>query len=193
MTHDQDIHLRLATHNDLPWLAELAEKTFRQAFADDNDPDDLETYVTDAFSTPRLRAELDDANNTFFVAWDEEGDGLVGYAKLRRGTSASGGRGDRPIELERIYVDRSQLGAGVGALLMKQCLDTAIAERHDSIWLGVWERNERAIRFYERWGFEGVGHQVFQLGADAQTDLVMEKRLEPIGGESVSAAELAVR
>lgn len=173
-----EIHLREAGSRDLPALATLATETFRQAFADDNDPHDFEAYAREAFSQSRLAAELLDTKNTFFVAVDEPSQHLLGYAKLRRGTPAAGGRGERPIELERIYVDRSQLGSGLGARLMEHCLSVAAEEGRDSIWLGVWERNRRAIGFYERWGFEVVGKQIFQLGSDAQTDLVMER---PIG------------
>ena len=173
-----DIHLRGAHRLDLPSLAELAAATFRQAFAADNDPVDFEAYVREAFSQSRLLDELEDAKNTFLVAVDDGEQRLVGYSKLRRGTVADGARGQQPIELERIYVDESRLGAGLGTRLMRRCIEVAMEEGRDSMWLGVWERNERAIRFYERWGFEVVGNHTFQLGSDTQTDLVMERLLE---------------
>lgn len=172
-------NIRVAVAHDLPALARLAETTFRQAFASENDPADFEAYVGDAFSERRLAGEMEDRNNTFFVAVDEDSGALCGYAKLRRGTTEPSCRGARPIELERIYADSDHLGRGLGARLMQRCLDVARDEDRDSIWLGVWERNERAIRFYRRLGFEVVGEHPFQLGSDLQTDLVMERRFGP--------------
>jgi ribosomal protein S18 acetylase RimI-like enzyme len=67
------------------------------------------------------------------------------------------------------------MGKGVGAPLMRACLEEAARRGYDAIWLGVWERNERAQEFYRKWGFEEAGTQAFQLGAEMQTDLLMQK------------------
>lgn len=171
-------HIRPATPDDLPALAVLAERTFRQAFGDANDPADFEAYAREAFSKDRLAKELADAMNTFVVVPGEIDGELSAYAKVRRASTESCCRGQDPIELERIYVDQARIGRGVGALLMEHCLELAAREGHDSVWLGVWERNERAIAFYRRWGFEVVGEHDFQLGSDLQRDLVMERRIE---------------
>jgi ribosomal protein S18 acetylase RimI-like enzyme len=80
-------------------------------------------------------------------------------------------------ELVRIYVDQALIGRGVGAVLMQASLDEARRMGCDAMWLGVWERNERAQAFYRRWGFEVAGTQPFQLGADPQTDLVMGREI----------------
>ena len=82
----------------------------------------------------------------------------------------------KAIEVARLYAVRRWIGAGVGAALMQHCMREAAARGHDALWLGVWERNERAIAFYERWGFKRVGTQPFQLGSDRQTDHVMVRR-----------------
>ena len=58
---------------------------------------------------------------------------------------------------------------------MRASLDAARSAGHRTIWLGVWERNARAISFYERWVFEKVGDHVFRLGSDDQTDLIMAR------------------
>jgi ribosomal protein S18 acetylase RimI-like enzyme len=85
--------------------------------------------------------------------------------------------GEAPaIEIARLYASRRWIGAGVGAALMQRCLDDAAARGCGTVWLGVWERNARAIAFYERWGFTRVGSQSFQLGSDLQTDHVMARR-----------------
>ena len=82
-----------------------------------------------------------------------------------------------PVELQRLYVDRTAMGRGVGAALMRATLDAARSAGYRTLWLGVWERNARAISFYERWQFETVGDHVFRLGSDHQTDLIMARRV----------------
>ena len=167
--------IRIAVPADLDGLATLAERTFRDTFAADNSSDDMEAYVRDAFSRDRVGVELSDHANTFLLAFVHGADHPAGYAKLRTGTSDPSVKGPNPIELERLYVDRSALGQGVGAALMRAALDQASLSGHRTVWLGVWERNARAIAFYVKAGFEAVGEHVFQLGSDAQRDLIMER------------------
>jgi ribosomal protein S18 acetylase RimI-like enzyme len=168
-------HIRTATPADAEPLAALAGRTFRYTFADDNSPDDIEVYVRDSFSLDRVRAELADDVNTFLLAFMDGEVRPDGYAKLRTGTTDPSVTGPDPVELQRLYVDRSAIGHGVGAALMRASLDAARSAGHRTLWLGVWERNARAISFYERWQFERVGDHVFRLGSDHQTDLIMAR------------------
>ena len=162
---------------DAEAVALLAERSFRAAFAADNSADDLEAYVREAFSVDRIRSELADSASTFLILLLEGRGGPMGYAKLRRGPADPSVRGPDPVELERLYVDPDAIGSGLGAALMRACLDAAVAAGHGTLWLGVWERNARARAFYSRWGFEAVGEHVFRLGSDDQRDIVMERRL----------------
>jgi GNAT superfamily N-acetyltransferase len=136
----------------------------------------MAAYLAESFGEAAQRAELEDPAVTVLLA--EEHDALVGYAMLRDGdvaepvASAKGGA----IEIARLYAGKRWIGAGIGALLMQSCLNEARARAKDIIWLGVWERNARAIAFYRRWGFADVGSQSFQLGSDLQTDRVMARR-----------------
>ena len=86
--------------------------------------------------------------------------------------------GEPAIELERIYAQKQLIGKGVGSALMNACLDHAARHSFESVWLGVWERNERAISFYERFGFKAVGETTFLIGTDLQRDVVFELRLK---------------
>ncbi|HYE95162.1 MAG TPA: GNAT family N-acetyltransferase, partial [Rubricoccaceae bacterium] len=173
--------IRPATPADAETLAALAERTFRDTFAADNTADDMEAYVRDAFGLDRVRAELEDAANTFLLAFVNGGEQTVGYAKLRTGATDPSVTGPAPVELERLYVDRGALGHGVGAALLRASLDAARSAGHRTLWLGVWERNARAISFYERWGFETVGDHVFRLGSADQRDLIMERPVPGAG------------
>ncbi len=169
-------HIRSATPADAEELAALAQRTFRDTFAADNSTEDMEAYVRDAFSLERVGAELADEANTFLLAFlGGAAEQPTGYAKLRTGTADPSVTGPDPVELERLYVDRSALGHGVGAALLRASLEAARSAGHRTLWLGVWERNARALSFYERWGFEAVGDHVFRLGSDEQRDLIMER------------------
>ena len=167
--------IRTATPADAEPLAALAERTFRDTFTADNSTDDIEAYVRDSFSIARVRAELADDANTFLLAFMDGAEQPGGYAKLRTGTTDPSVTGSDPVELQRLYVDRRAIGHGVGATLMQASLDAARAAGHGTIWLGVWERNARAIAFYERWQFETVWDYEFQPGSDHQTDLIMAR------------------
>jgi GNAT superfamily N-acetyltransferase len=76
------------------------------------------------------------------------------------------------VELVRFYVDQAWHGQGIAHTLMQKVRDEA-ARMKKTMWLGVWERNLRAIRFYAKAGFVDVGSHMFQLGRDRQTDRIM--------------------
>jgi diamine N-acetyltransferase len=113
----------------------------------------------------------------FLLAFTDSDEQPAGYAKLRAGTTDPSVTGSDSVELQRLYVDRFAIGRGVGAALMGATLDAARSAGHRTLWLGVWERNLRAISFYERWQFETVGDHEFRLGSDNQTDLIMARRV----------------
>lgn len=168
--------IRRAVVDDAALLAELGARTFRETFASANRPRDIETYVAKAFSKDGIEAALQDPACHFWIAYERSGD-PIGYEKLREGASPACVRGVSPVEIQRIYVLEAAIGTGLGAALMRTALAWAERGEFDSVWLGVWERNTRAIEFYQRWGFATVGEHVFRLGADDQTDLILERSL----------------
>jgi len=170
--------IRRATVTDAGLLADLGAQTFYDTFVADNTAEDMTAYLSSSFGAALQAAELADANTKFLIA---EIDGAaVGYAKLQSNPSPPCVAGSNPIELCRLYVSHAVIGSGVGAALMQACIDEAKAEGYKTMWLGVWEHNDRAQKFYERWGFQIAGEQNFQLGSDAQKDLVMYR---DIGGD----------
>ena len=169
--------IRIALPADAEPLTALAGRTFRDTFASDNSAQDMEVYVRNSLSLDRIRAELADNANTFLLAFTGGAEQPTGYAKLRTGTADPSVIGPNPVELQRLYVDRSAIGHGVGATLMRASFEAARSAGYRTLWLGVWERNARAISFYGKWGFETVGDHVFRLGSDDQRDLIMERAL----------------
>jgi diamine N-acetyltransferase len=175
MSQNPDLTIRRANHEDAGLLAELGARTFSETFAADNSPEDMAAYLAASFNPARQTAELNAPASTFFVA--EVGGVAAGYAQLHAGEPAEGVEGPKPVELVRLYVAREWLGRGVGEALMRACVDEARRAGHETIWLGVWERNGRAQAFYRKWDFRAVGEHVFQLGSDPQRDIVMERAL----------------
>jgi ribosomal protein S18 acetylase RimI-like enzyme len=165
--------VRRASIEDAKLLAELGARTFDETFAKDNPPEDMAAYLADSFSVGRLTEELTDPLSVFFIA-EVEGS-AAGYAKIHAGEVAGGVEGERPIELVRLYASREWLGRGVGQALMRRCIDEAREMGFRTIWLGVWERNDRARAFYRKWNFHEVGEHIFQLGSDLQRDIVMQR------------------
>jgi ribosomal protein S18 acetylase RimI-like enzyme len=171
------VSLRTGEPHDAARLAKFGALAFETAFGSVNTPEDMARYLDESFSEPAIRAQLADPASTFLLA--EDGGRIVGYVMLHSGHAPPPVTGPSPIELVRIYVDPPAIGSGLGSRLMAASLDEAAAQGAQTIWLGVWERNGRAIAFYERWGFERVGEKTFVLGEDVQTDHVMAKRLPP--------------
>ena len=175
MSQVPDVKIRRGTVADAALLSELGARTFSETFAVDNTPEDLAAYMGSAFNVAQQTAELKDPGSTFLIA---EVDGrAAGYARLHDGEPEKAIEGARPVELVRLYVSREWLGHGVGAQLMRACLDAARQAGHETIWLGVWERNPRAQTFYRKWNFRPVGEHMFRLGSDLQRDIVMERAL----------------
>jgi ribosomal protein S18 acetylase RimI-like enzyme len=170
--------IRRAKVDDARLLAELGARTFSETFADDNRAADMADYLSSAFSEAQQATELADPHCTFHIA---EVNGLaVGYALLRSGSAPDAVTNDTPIELVRLYVSREHLGLGVGAQLMEVCIREARKLGFHTLWLGVWENNHRAQAFYRKWNFHEVGTHIFQLGGDAQTDLLMERSIATV-------------
>jgi len=176
LDHMDAIRLRPATTADNVLLAEIGRETFAGTFGPDNTPEDMAAYLAGAFGPEKQARELTDPAVRFLIA--EQGADAAGYCMLKTGQAPAEVAGERPIEIVRIYARPAWIGKGVGARLMRACLDEAARAGCDVVWLGVWERNPRAIAFYRKWGFAEVGAQTFRLGGDLQRDLVMAR---PVG------------
>ncbi len=171
----QNITIRYATIEDAEMIADLSRQTFYETFGFRNTKENMDMFMRSTFSKEILMDEVADPANIFILAMDAEK--AVGYAKLKTESFNSGVHGKLPLEISRIYVLNTHLGAGIGPELMRKSIFTAKDMKCDVIWLGVWEKNPRAIAFYTKWGFEKFGEHPFQLGEDIQTDWLMKKAL----------------
>lgn len=169
------ITVRPGVAADAATLAALAERTFRDTFAADNDAKDMALHVARAYGSEQQARELSDPRIVTLLA--EVNDQAAGYAQLRRGPAPPCVTGEVPLELWRLYVDWQWHGRGVAPELMRSLEDEARRRGARTLWLGVWERNERAKAFYRKWSFVDVGSHVFMVGEDAQTDRILTRSL----------------
>jgi ribosomal protein S18 acetylase RimI-like enzyme len=161
--------------SDAALLAELGARTFGETFGPDNRPEDLAVHLSESFGLERQRDELADPAVRYLVA--TIGDDVAGYAMLRDGGAPACVEGAAPVELVRFYVTSPWHGRGVAQSLMSSCVAHAHDRGGSTVWLGVWERNARAITFYQKAGFRDVGSKFFWVGSDQQSDRVMVRDL----------------
>jgi ribosomal protein S18 acetylase RimI-like enzyme len=167
--------LRRAAADDAPSLAVLAERTFRDAFAARNSPENMDLHCAKVFSPEIQRREIEDPGLVTTIAEAEHL--MIGFSQLRLRHAHPAVVATCPAELSRIYVIAEWHGRGVAQDLMQDAVATARREGCDVLWLGVWEHNPKAMAFYRKFGLEVVGTHAFMLGHDRQRDLVMSLKL----------------
>jgi ribosomal protein S18 acetylase RimI-like enzyme len=170
------VAIRRATAADAAALSEFGARTFFEAFASDNTPEDMRQHLHSAWRPELQAAEIIDPLLHTFLASDANG-ALAGFAQLRAGHAPAGVATRHAIELRRFYIDRPWQGRGLARQLMDTVVECARQQGALELWLGVWERNARAQAFYRKCGFRQVGTQIFVVGQDPQTDHVMMREL----------------
>jgi diamine N-acetyltransferase len=164
--------IKQATISDLAQLKAIARQTFYETFVATNTEENLRKYLDESFSADKLSAELIDPHAKFYFAILHNK--VIGYLKLNFGPSQTEFQDDNAIEIERLYVLREFHGKKVGQMLYDKSLEIALQKKAESVWLGVWEHNYRAINFYKKNGFVEFNKHFFKLGDDEQTDILMK-------------------
>jgi diamine N-acetyltransferase len=169
------ITIQLVCPSDTAELLELSRKTFYDAFEHINNKDDFEAYTSVAFTREKLLSEIENPHSEFYFALID--DKKVGYIKLNYSSAQTEFQDEKGVEVERIYVLADQQGKQIGDQLLKFAINNAMQEKLHYIWLGVWEHNLAAQRFYGRNGFKPFSTHGFWIGNDKQIDLLMRKEL----------------
>ncbi|WP_337043002.1 GNAT family N-acetyltransferase [Emticicia sp. 17c] len=165
--------IRFATLPDAPALRALAETTFRDTYTEFNTPENMEKHVAKNFSLAQIQAELQLPDNQYVLV--EQDNALIAFAKMVKNHSTQGLTEERVLEIERIYVAKAFHGQQIGRKLIDFCTNWAIEQHFEVIWLGVWENNPKAMKFYEKMGYTRFGEHTFVLGEEVQTDYLMKK------------------
>ncbi|HJF19290.1 MAG TPA: GNAT family N-acetyltransferase [Enterococcus columbae] len=167
--------IRKVEITELEKLCELSRQTFIETFAKDNQAKDLEDYIAQNLTVEKLRSELLNPNSFFYFV---EYEGIIaGFLKLNINQAQTEYQTDDSLEVERIYVKQAFQGKGCG----KELFDFAISKTKElakkRIWLGVWEHNHKALKFYQRYVFKQIDRHTFWMGTDAQTDYIYQLML----------------
>ena len=171
-----EVIIRACKATEVDILRQLAFETYDQTFRSMNTVENMDKYLDAAFNRERLQQELSSPKCGFFFMY-ADGE-LSGYLKLAEAPEQSDFNDPDSIELERIYVRREFQGRGLGQKLIAYAVQTARQKGKRYLWLGVWERNEKAIAFYRDVGFVLTGRHDFQMGDEIQHDLIMKRVLE---------------
>lgn len=169
-----DVIIRKLNPADLALLREISIQTFVDTFADQNTPENMESYLQTSLSLEKLSIELNHSESEFYFA--ELNDEIIGYLKLNYGAAQSEPL-ENALEIERIYIRKEFHGKKIAQHLYNKAIERATERNAQFIWLGVWEHNARAIAFYTKLGFTAFGTHPFMLGDDKQTDILMKRFL----------------
>jgi diamine N-acetyltransferase len=170
-----DINFITAGLDDLGELQELSVLTFHQAFAGLNTESNMKYYMDQAFSPDQLLQELGDRNSLFLLL--QTSGTSIGYLKLNFAPAQTDLNDPLSLEIQRIYVHPDYQNLKLGEKMILKAVEIAEDHQLRYLWLGVWEKNLRAIRFYERHGFAVSGQHPFPFGDEMQTDLIMKRYL----------------
>ncbi|GAA6767294.1 GNAT family N-acetyltransferase [Flavobacterium johnsoniae] len=169
------IKVRKALISDAEKLQTIGRITFSETFSDVNSEENMIKYLDESFALEKLASELNNKDSHFYLA---ELDGeVIGYLKLNTGEAQTELKEKNALEIERIYVLKEFHGKKIAQELYNQALKKAEEIKAHYIWLGVWEKNFRAVSFYTKNGFVQFDTHIFRLGDDEQTDLMMKKIL----------------
>jgi ribosomal protein S18 acetylase RimI-like enzyme len=168
----EDVVIRKGFQCDLLRLQRIGRQTFSETFADANTEENMQKYLDEGFSIEKLTEELSNHGSQFYFA--DLNDKTIGYLKLNIGASQTELKDHKALEIERIYVLKEFQGKKVGQLLYDKAIQVALNANVEYVWLGVWEKNPRAINFYKKNGFIEFDKHIFKLGDDEQTDLMMK-------------------
>jgi GNAT superfamily N-acetyltransferase len=166
------ITFRRVTVADTSTIVQIGAETFKAAFGPHHTAKDMAAYLEVNFNNAVIQSLIEDVSHHFLLGY--EGNKVIGYAMLREGPQPEFVTGSNPIELVRFYVTPDVIGLGYGSELMRVCLEEALTMGHSTVWLSVWQKNNHAIRFYEKWGFRIVGNAIYVIGDDVTDDFIMQ-------------------
>lgn len=169
------MEIRIARNEDLPAVRELAIQSYRETFGANSIEENMVAFFNENYSLDKIRKELDEPESMLYLAW--EGDKMIAFLRLRISKEVEGQLGDNTLELQRLYVHKDFYGKQVANKLMELAIAYATGKKFKWLWLGVWEKNFRAQRFYQKFGFEQFGEHIFMEGNDPQLDWLMKKKL----------------
>ncbi len=169
------IEIQKTTIADLEIIRKISTETFTETFSGVNTAENMTNYIQENFNAEKLTSEINNPESLFYLASFENK--IIGYMKLNFGKAQTEKQNENNLEIHRIYVLQAFHGKKIGQLLLDETMKIAKQMAVNSIWLGVWEENHRALQFYSKNGFVEFDQHIFVLGDDVQTDLLMQLKI----------------
>jgi ribosomal protein S18 acetylase RimI-like enzyme len=164
--------IKECSFKDIEKIKYICEKTFLETFSSENTKEDMDNYLRENFSYEKIEQEIRNDYSRFYIVEDNEE--VAAYMKLNFDKAQTEAGHDNTLEVQRIYVLQEYKGKYIGKLLMQKAIEIGKRNNLHYIWLGVWENNTNAIKFYEKLGFVKFDTHIFKLGEDEQTDNLMK-------------------
>ncbi|MHA6530607.1 GNAT family N-acetyltransferase [Paenibacillus sp. BAC0078] len=171
----ETINIKKCTYDDLGLLQTISIETFNETFKNQNSPENMKAYLERAYNLSQLEKELSNSSSEFYFIYSS-GE-IAGYLKVNTDDAQSEMMGNNSLEIERIYIRKQFHKQGLGSYLINKAIEIAVTRNKEKIWLGVWEKNERAIAFYNKMEFVQTGAHSFYMGDEEQTDFIMTRTL----------------
>lgn len=168
-------YIKKCTLPDLPVLIDISCNTYRDSFILLSDEEIMTLYLSTAFNAKTLQSELENKYSEFYFLYYNNN--LAGYFKINEHTAQTDIFDAKSLEIQRLYIIKQYQNIGLGKYLMDIITDIAIKKDKHYIWLGVWEKNVKAIEFYEKNGFYKFSTHIFYMDDDTQNDYIMKKNI----------------
>lgn len=171
----KNIETKKVTLSDIGQLQKIGIESFSETYSSVNTKENMALYLENNFAAEKLKAQIANKDSVFYFAILEEE--IIGYLKINLGTAQTDIQDKNALEIERIYVLSKFHGKKVGQILYEKAMEISEEKKASYVWLGVWEKNPRAIRFYEKNSFVAFDKHIFYLGEDKQADILMKRIL----------------
>ena len=158
--------------NDMLELQRISRITFKDTFDWFNTEADMNQYLNENLSIENLTKEFNQEGAKFYFL--EYNHKCIAFLKLNKGEAQTEKDLENTLEIERIYILKEYQGKNMGTFLLDKVKEIVQKENLDYLWLAVWEKNEQAIKFYEKHNFKIFGEHDFILGTDIQKDYLMK-------------------
>ncbi len=169
-------NIRKATIEDADLLAIMGRVTYAESHGHFIEEEkDLSAYLDKAFSVRKIKEELLDTSNLFYMMIID--DTPVGYGKIVLGAQDESVTGGQTCRLERIYILKEFIHHRLGQSLFSFLEEKAIALGMDTMWLSVYVHNMRAINFYKRNAFAQAGTLSFLVNGKGYDNFILSKKL----------------
>lgn len=170
------IKIQIAKEADTAILALLGRLTWAESHGHYiDDKNNLLKYLNKNFSVSKTKQDINKPKNLFYIIYVD--DLPVGYAKLVINAINESVASQNNCQLERIFIQNEFISLKIGQQLLTYVEEKAKALQLDTMWLTVYIKNKRAIRFYERNEFKNVGELNFFVNGKEYENIVFSKKI----------------